>query len=245
MITLSPDLSPAPTLPDRQALARAQALHDAGLVRRFNGGDETAFAEIVTRYRARLVHIAFGLLRNQADAEEIAQDTFVRAHRALALFRGESSLSVWLHCIALNLARNRYWYFFRRNRHLTDSLDRSVTPESTSTFADLIASNAPDPAREATRSEFSAVVARCMTQLNSRQRGILELRNVQQKSYGAIALTLAINPGTVKSRVARARRNLRALLVKAYSTGRTRRPASPELWFETSRPAGRMSGPST
>ena len=242
MNTLSPLLPPLPS--DRQALARAHALHDAGLVRRFNAGDESAFTEIVTRYRGRMLHTAFGLLRNQADAEEIAQDTFIRAHRALALFRGESSLSAWLHCIALNLSRNRYWYFFRRNRHLTDSLDRAVTPESTTTFADLIASNAPDPVRETTRREFSAVVAECMTQLNSRQRGILELRNVQQLSYASIAQNLAISPGTVKSRVARARRNLRSLLVKAYSTGPARRSTPPDAWFESVRPAGRLSGPS-
>ncbi len=179
MNTLShriPPVSPA----DRKALSRAQALHEAGLVRRFNAGDESAFTEIVTRYRGRMLQAAFVLLRNQADAEEIAQDTFIRAHRALALFRGESSLSAWLHCIALNLSRNRYWYFFRRNLHLTDSLDRAVTPESTTTFADLIASNAPDPVRETTRREFSAVVTECMAQLNPRQRGILQLRNVQQ-----------------------------------------------------------------
>ncbi len=161
---LIPPVSPA----DRKALSRAQALHDAGLVRRFNAGDESAFTEIVTRYRGRMLQAAFGLLRNQADAEEIAQDTFVRAYRALALFRGDSSLSVWLHCIALNLSRNRYWYFFRRHRHLTDSLDREVGSESGSTFADLIASNAPDPVRETSRREFSTVVAECMTQLTAR-----------------------------------------------------------------------------
>jgi len=242
MNTLSPILPSS--LPDRQALTRARALEDAGLVRRFNAGDETAFTEIVTHYRGRMLHAAFGLLRNQADAEEIAQDTFVRAHRALATFRGEASLAVWLHTIALNLSRNRYWYSFRRKGHLTDSLDRPVSPESNATFADLIASNAPDPVREATRREFSSVVAECMTQLNANQRGILELRNVRQLSYHAIAQTMSIRPGTVKSRVARARRSLRALLLKAYSPGQATRPARTDSWFESVRPIGRMSGPS-
>src|SRR4051812_30540799 len=97
----------------RTAASRAAARHDAILVSRFNTGDEIAFTEIMTRYRARLLNVALRRLGNHADSEEIVQDTFIRAHRALATFRGESSLSVWLHRIALNLSHNRYWYFFR------------------------------------------------------------------------------------------------------------------------------------
>src|ERR1041384_1228371 len=81
---------------DRQARAAAshqEAQHDAELVRRFNGGDEAAFVEIMTRYREKIFSVALALLRNRADAEEIAQDTFIRAHRGLARFRGDSSLA--------------------------------------------------------------------------------------------------------------------------------------------------------
>ena len=222
----------------RRALSRQEALHDAGLVRRFNAGDPTAFVEIVTRYRARLVHVALGLLRNHADAEEIAQDTFIRAHRSLALFRGESSLAAWLHCITLNLARNRYWYFYRRRRHVTQSLDSTVNAESQTTYADLIASPAPGPAREAASREFSAEVTACMARLNPNQREILVLRNVRQLSYREIARLLGISIGTVKSRVARARENLKALLVPVYAdaTGPGIAPVLP--WFESNRPTG-------
>jgi RNA polymerase sigma-70 factor, ECF subfamily len=227
------------TATDRQALSRAAALHDAGLVRRFNTGDESAFTEIVTRYRARLLHTAFTLLHNQSDAEEIAQDTFLRAHRNLARFRGDSSLSVWLHCIALNLSRNRYWYFFRRKRHLTLSLDCTLSPGNPATFTDLVPSPEPDPVRTTTHREFSSVVAEAMTQLSAPQREILQLRNVRELSYGAIARSLAIKPGTVKSRVARARQNLRELLVKAYATGTARHATPPDGWFENVRAVAR------
>src|SRR5512132_1613034 len=107
----------------RAAASHQEAAHDAELVRRFNAGDEAAFVEIMTRYREKIFSVALALLRNRADAEEIAQDTFIRAHRGLARFRGDSSLATWLHRIAVNLARNRYWYFFRRRRHATLSLD--------------------------------------------------------------------------------------------------------------------------
>ena len=103
----------------RSAASAAEAAHDAELVRRFHAGDESAFVEIMTRYREKIFTIALSLLRNHADAEEIAQDALIRAHRSLVRFRGDSSLSVCLHCITLNLARNRYWYFFRRRRHAT------------------------------------------------------------------------------------------------------------------------------
>ena len=132
---------------DRQARAAAsqqEAAHDAGLVRRFNAGDEAAFEEIMNRYREKIFSVALALLRNRADAEEIAQDTFIRAHRGLARFRGDSSLATWLHRIAVNLARNRYWYFFRRRRHATLSLDCALSDDSDATRGRI----APQIARE-------------------------------------------------------------------------------------------------
>jgi RNA polymerase sigma-70 factor (ECF subfamily) len=238
MVALISPPVPASAAAARTALARVEALHDAGLVRRFNAGDQAAFVEIVTRYRAKLLHVALGLLRNHADAEEIAQDTFIRAHRSLALFRGESSLAAWLHCITLNLARNRYWYFYRRRRHLTQSLDNTVGAESSTTYADLIASPAPGPAREAASREFSSEVTACMARLNPRQREILLLRNVRQLSYREISRLLGISIGTVKSRVARARENLRGLLIPVYADTAGPGLAPVLSWFESSRPAG-------
>jgi len=100
----------------RAAASKSEAALDAELVRRFNAGDDAAFIEIMNRYQRKIFTIVLGLLRNRADAEEITQDTFIRAHRGLSRFRGDSSLATWLHRIAVNLARNRYWYFFRRRR---------------------------------------------------------------------------------------------------------------------------------
>ena len=134
-----------------ESLRRAtpDAAIDDALVRRFAEGDEKAFVEIMERYRGKIFTVTLGLLRNHADAEEITQDTFIRAHRGLANFRGDSSLATWLYRIAVNLARNRYWYFFRRRRHATLSLDCALSDDSDATFADLVATDAPSPAREA------------------------------------------------------------------------------------------------
>jgi RNA polymerase sigma-70 factor (ECF subfamily) len=217
-------------------------LNDSELVHRFVGGDESAFVEIVRRYRAKIFAVAENLLHNACDAEEIAQDTFVRAYRNLALFRGDSSLATWLHRIAVNLARNRYWYFFRRRRHATLSLDCAIGENGDGTLADLFHADTPDPARECSRDEFAALVAACMERLDPNHRRILVLRNVQERSYDEIARELGINTGTVKSRIARAREHLRKLIAAACPEFSP--DASPAEWFEPARSAGKLNPPS-
>ena len=83
---------------------------DRLLVDRFRGGHAGAFEQLVTRYWDRIYGMVHQLLRNQQDAEEVTQDAFIRAHRGLVNFRGDSAFSTWLYQIATNLARNRYWY---------------------------------------------------------------------------------------------------------------------------------------
>src|SRR3569833_4363524 len=76
-----------------------EAAYDVTLIERFNRNDETAFVEIMQRYHGKIFGLAHNLLRNAADAEEIAQDTFIRAHRGLANFRADTSLATWLYRI--------------------------------------------------------------------------------------------------------------------------------------------------
>lgn len=194
------------------AESKAEAAYDAGLVKRYNTGDESAFVEIMDRYHGRILGLAMNLLRNRADAEEIAQDAFIRAHRGLANFRGDSSLATWLYRIALNLARNRYWYFFRRRRQDSISIDRPFGEEAGATLGDFIPADHGDPAQEAVTNEFAYLIATCMEKLDSRHREILTMRNTLHLPYEDIARALSINVGTVKSRIARARESLRKLI---------------------------------
>ena len=224
---------------ERTLAAKTAAAHDAALVRRFNAGDETAFVEIMGRYREKIFGLTLALLRNRGDAEEITQDTFIRAHRGLGKFRGDCSLATWLHRISVNLARNRYWYFFRRRRHATLSLDCALGDDNDATFTDLVASDAPDPARETTNGEFAALVAACMEKLDPRHREILTLRTLLHRPYDEIAATLGLNVGTVKSRIARARENLRTQLAAMCPEFAT--DDEPAAWFEPSRSRGRLA----
>jgi RNA polymerase sigma-70 factor (ECF subfamily) len=220
---------------ERAGIARTEATADRLLVRRFNAGDQSAFTEIVQRHRDRIQNLALRFLRDHGDAEEIAQDTFVRAFRGLAKFRGESSLATWLHHIATNLARNRYWYFFRRRRHQNLSLDCPLSAEATGTFADLIPSGAADPRRTASKEEFVALVASCMKQLDAANRDILVRRSQLRCSYANIAHALGINEGTVKSRISRARGQLLSLMVEACPEFPPE--AAAREWFEPARSA--------
>jgi RNA polymerase sigma factor (sigma-70 family) len=203
MNTLSPTHSSTSTseTPGQVSPARAEAQADMGLIRRFLAG-----------YRPMVFNKAMLLLRSRGDAEEIAQDTFVRAYRGLATFRGDSSLATWLYRIAVNLSRNRYWHMFRRRRFDTVSLDVRIGDEQTASLSDLIASEAADPAQESASGEFAEAVKECMTKLEAPHREILELCTEKHLSYDEISAQLGINVGTVKSRIARARKCLRTFL---------------------------------
>lgn len=214
------DIHPFPskskkTRPGTSKPKNDDARYDAVLVDRFNNrGDQTAFTEIVQRYYGRIVMVAQNTLHNAADAQDIAQETFIRAYRGLATFRGESSLISWLYCIALNLARNRYWYFFRRRRHDTLSLDQALDEAAPMTLTDILPDKVSDPRLETINREFVDLVDQCMAGLDPYQREILVMRNVLHRSYGEIGRALGINVGTVKSRIARARANLRSLILQ-------------------------------
>lgn len=183
---------------------------DQMLVNRFKSGDHSAFDEMVSRYWDRIYAMVHQLLRNPQDAEEVTQDAFIRAHRGLENFRGESAFSTWLYQIATNLARNRYWYWWRRKRDKTISFDQPVGDNNETPLADIFVTDAEDtPDNVTINREFVDQIAATMERLNKKHREILILRNIKNLSYEEIAVVLGISVGTVKSRIARARENLR------------------------------------
>ena len=185
---------------------------DRLLVDRFKQGDQAAFEEVVTRYWDRIYSMVNQLLRNTQDAEEVTQDTFIRAHRGLGGFRGDSAFSTWLYQIATNLARNRYWYWWRRRRDQTVSFDQPIGNggEGETTLSDVYPAELETPEDATVTREFVNRINECMGKLNSKHREILILRNVKNLSYEEIAGILGVSVGTVKSRIARARESLRA-----------------------------------
>ncbi len=190
---------------------------DRLLVDRFKSGDQGAFEEMVSRYWDRIYAMVHQLLRNPQDAEEVTQDAFIRAHRGLVNFRGDSAFSTWLYQIATNLARNRYWYWWRRKRDQSISFEQPIGEDGTTTFADVFADEVETPEDAAVTQELVDRIGVGMEKLTPKHREILILRNVKNLSYEEIAEILQISVGTVKSRIARARESLRGKLGDDFS----------------------------
>lgn len=179
------------------------------LLNRCRNGERSAFDDLVRTHWRRIFNRALALLKNHEDAEEITQDTFIRAQNKLGDFRGEASLKTWLYKIATNLSLNRLAFWRRRGRGVSISLDAPYgDDEINSTLHDVVPSDAPSPGEEVVTREFVSAVEQAMGKISDEHREILTLRNIQNLSYEEIAQKLGINVGTVKSRIARARKSL-------------------------------------
>jgi len=177
---------------------------DRELVARCQAGDEPAFDELVLRHQQRALNVAYQLLRNHEDATEVAQDAFVRIYRSLNDFRGECEFTTWLHQIVVNLARNKHRWWKRRAREKTVPMEDPATVP--------LAGAADPPDVEAAKAEFVEMISAKMAELPRRHREVLVLRNVEDMSYEEIARALDCSVGTVKSRIARAREQLRNMM---------------------------------
>ena len=190
----------------------AGEVSDMELVNRFQRGEEAAFDALVRRHQQRAFNIAFGLLREREDALEVAQDAFVRAYRALKDFRGESAFTTWLYRVTVNLARNKSRWNRVRARDRTVSLDAPLDHAEPNGRTVELPDTTYGPDRQAMVSEETKLVETAMKRLSKKSREILILRNVENLAYDEIAKVLGFNLGTVKSRIARAREELRALV---------------------------------
>ena len=172
---------------------------EASLVRAAQGGDQAAFAEIVRHFQRPVYRVAYALTRNPSDADDLAQETFVRAYQAIGRFRAGEPLYPWLSRIAVNLT---YSLFRRRRRRPETSIEPLL--ESGRQWA------APDdPAERAAESEQHERLAASFAELSPEHQAVLTLRVVESLSYDEIARALGVPPGTVMSRLSRARAELR------------------------------------
>ena len=198
---------------------RTESDCDHALVDRVKAGDQSAFDAIVARHKRRIYAMTFQMLRNREDAEEVTQDAFVHALRGLAAFRGDATFSSWISRIAANLAHNRYWYWFRRKRHETVSLDSPLGADSRVNLGDMVAAKSEPPYDQLAADDLLNRVRKGMSKLSSMHREVLTLRTVNNLSYKDIAKLLGISIGTVKSRILRARENLRVLSAIGAESG--------------------------
>lgn len=178
-------------------------LDDWELVARARQGDLQAFAALVRRYQGPVVHFCQRMLGSVEDAEEVAQTCFVRVHRHLHRLEPQARFSTLLFGIARNLALNHLRDSARRGRGRTQALE--AAPEAR-------AAAQASPAHQARMREIEAAITAGIAQLSPEHREVLLLREMQGMDYDAIAQVLGCRVGTVKSRLARAREQLRQRL---------------------------------
>ncbi len=178
----------------------AEPGREADLVRAAQGGDQAAFAEIVRHFQRPVYRVAYALTRNAADADDLAQETFVRAYQAIGRFRVGEPLYPWLSRIAVNLA----YSLFRRRRR------RPETPIEPLVEAGRQFGVEDDPAEHAAEAERRARLAEAFGLLSPEHQAVLTLRVVEDMTYEEIARSLNVPVGTVMSRLSRARTELRA-----------------------------------
>lgn len=184
------------------------------LLTKLKSGDDCAFSELVETHWEKIYNRANSLLSNHQDAEKVAQDTFLRARKSIVNFRGDCSISTWLYHIATNLARNKHWYWWRRKRSESVSLDSTVGEGEDMKLCDVIAGECDTPAEEAESNEFANTLPEAIASLPQKYADVIRLRAAQDFSYEEISSELEISVGTVKSRLSRAREFLRAELEK-------------------------------
>jgi RNA polymerase sigma-70 factor (ECF subfamily) len=184
---------------------------DLELVRRVQRGERGAFDLLVLRYQHKVVKLVARLLRDPAEAEDVAQEAFVKAYRAIGSFRGDSAFYTWLYRIAVNTARNTMASRQRRPVDYEADLSESQQSAVESRMRDL-----DTPEAAALTDEIHRTVNRAVEELPEDLRTAIILREIEGLSYEEIAEAMDCPVGTVRSRIFRAReaidRNLKPLL---------------------------------
>jgi RNA polymerase sigma-70 factor (ECF subfamily) len=190
---------------------------DQELVRRVQRGDSTAFDALVRKYQHRIIGLIGRYIPDWSECQDVAQETFLRAYRALDNFRGDAQFYTWLHRIAVNTAKN---YLVAQNRRPpTDDIDAGDA-EQFDTGTRL--RNNDTPEHELLRQEIERTVMRVVDALPEELRSAISLREVDGLSYEEIAARMGCPIGTVRSRIFRAREAIDAELKPLLANDSTR-----------------------
>ncbi|MGE4370072.1 MAG: RNA polymerase sigma factor RpoE [Burkholderiaceae bacterium] len=181
---------------------------DADLVARVQRGDKRAFDLLVLKYQRKIMRLLSRLVREPSEIEDVAQEAFIKAYRALPQFRGESAFYTWLYRIAINTARN--WQAANARRPITNNSIENEDGETFSQIDNLTDINTPE-SMMASRQIVETVNA-AMNALPDELRTAIILREIEGMSYDDIAETMGCPIGTVRSRIYRAREAIAAQL---------------------------------
>jgi RNA polymerase sigma-70 factor (ECF subfamily) len=188
---------------------------DLGLVQRVQKGDKTAFDLLVLKYQHKVVKLVTRYLRDPSDAEDVAQEAFIKAYRAIPQFRGDSAFYTWLYRIAINTAKNA---IVSRDRNPVEfDLDLQSVEESNSMQMRLADAETPESLLQT--EEIRTTVNQAIEALPEDLRTAIVLRELEGLSYEDIAQAMDCPVGTVRSRIFRAREAIDKRLSEVFEGG--------------------------
>ena len=190
---------------------------EALFIQRLRANDDAAYDELVRGYNASIFHVAYRMLGDSADASDVVQEIFLKVFRNINGFKGESSLKTWIFRIAFSEILNRLRWWKRRYRHATVSLDEDQNGNG---HGYRLSDATPGPEQILQSKEQEQAIQQALKKLSSDHRSIIILRDIEGFSYGEIAAVLGVSIGTVKSRLARARADLKKSLMRYLSVQR-------------------------
>lgn len=186
-------------------------LSDEELVARARKGDRPAFAHLVDRHRVSVFNLTFRIVGNREDAEEAAQDVFVRAYRSLDRFRGDARFATWLYRIAVNVSLSSA----RRSRRDLSTSSLSEPEDGDDGLPMQIPDTSANPAERFEQAEFREQVRSLVSALPPIYSAVISMYHIQSLSYDEISEALELPIGTVKARLFRARAALRNLVSRS------------------------------
>lgn len=193
------------------AAVGARASAESEFIERLKRGEAAAYEELVAERSGEIYGLLFRLTENREEARDLTQETFLRAFQSISRFRGEADLRTWIYRIAINQARNRWRWWRRRRRDSTISLD-AMQGQSNQTLMATLAESSENPEQQTLAHERELALRSALRSVGRAYRETLILRDIEGFTYEEIATTLGINVGTVKSRLARGRQELRRKL---------------------------------
>ncbi|CAG4883846.1 RNA polymerase, sigma 24 (sigma E) factor [Georgfuchsia toluolica] len=174
---------------------------DQALVQRIQAGDQQAFGLLVTKYQRKLMRLIMRLVRNPAEAEEVTQEAFIKAYRALPGFRGESAFYTWLYRIGINAAKN----WLMANERKVSTLTNADNEEAEDFDSGELLRDTDTPEHILMSRQIAETVNAALDRLPEDLRIAVTLREIDGLSYEEIATATNCPIGTVRSRIFRAR----------------------------------------
>ncbi len=200
--------------PERDEKAQQDAAKfDWQLVQRCQRGDQSAFAELVGRYQRRAYSLAFGMVHNAEDARDVVQDAFVKVHRHLPNFKGDSSFYTWFYRIVVNVSIDHV----RRNaKNAKLDYDDTVAHEADAPGDDTLLPSllGVNPATALARKEIIDAIQKALATLSPNHRAVLLMRESEGMSYEEMASAMECSKGTIMSRLFHARKNMQRVLTE-------------------------------